>query len=57
MEPGRPLAVMERSPVYLQYRLELATSNVGVAPAVREIDFRWTGDLPTRAGQGRRRSP
>ncbi len=57
LEPGRRLTVMERSPVYLQYRLELGTSDVSVAPAVRAIEIRWTGDLPARGGQSRRLSP
>jgi hypothetical protein len=56
-EPGRPLAVLERSPLYLQYRLELGTANATVAPTVRAVNIRWTGDLPTRSGAGRRLSP
>lgn len=57
LEPGRQLTIMERSPVYLQYRLELGTSDVTVAPTVRAIEIRWTGDPSVRAGRGRRLFP
>jgi len=57
LEPGRRLTVMERSPVYLQYRVELGTTDSTVAPTVRAIEFRWTGDLPTRESPGRRITP
>jgi FG-GAP-like repeat len=57
LETGQRLVLMERSPVFLQYRLELGTSSVTVAPTVRAIEFRWTGDLPTRSGSVSRLVP
>lgn len=57
LEPGRRTTVIERSPVYLQYRLELGTTDATVAPTVRAIEIRWTGDLSVRESPGRRITP
>lgn len=57
VDPGRQLAVMARGPVYLQYRLELGSSDAAEAPVVRAISFDWTTELPSRRSPGGRVSP
>lgn len=57
LEPGRRLAVMKPSPVYLQYRLDLGTSDATAAPIVHAVEIRWTGELPVRESPGRRVAP
>jgi len=57
IEPDRPLPVMVRGPAFLQYRVELGTSDVNVAPAVQSIAFEWTSDLQTRRGASSRVQP
>jgi len=56
-EPGRSHPVMVRGPAYLQYRLELATSDATVAPIVRAITFEWISELPTRSSSNGRVRP
>lgn len=51
---GRPVPVMRRRPVVLQYRLRLATEEPTLSPLVRALRFDWSSELtaepPRRPG-------
>lgn len=57
IEVGSPHSVMARGPIYFQYRVVLTTSDVSVAPVVREIAFQWTSELRSPRNPGGRVHP
>lgn len=57
IEPDEVHAVMVRGPAYLQYRVELTTSDATMAPIIDEITFEWSSELPSRSSRGGRVIP
>lgn len=57
LTPDVPMTLMERGPVFLQYRLRLSTSDPSVAPVVSSIAFEWVSEMPPRSSSGRRGAP
>lgn len=57
LTPDVPTTLMERGPVFFQYRLQLSTFDPTVAPVVRSINFEWEEEMPSRSSSGGRVTP